>query len=383
MHRTSLGIIGYGGFGQFLFSCWRENPQVTIIAICDTSPNVRAPNGVECYHDWHEMLKDPEIEIVSIATPPNTHEELAIAALQHHKHVILEKPITITMASAERILSASRKSGQIMAVDFMLRFDPLVQIVKSWTGENHFGRLRRAFIENYAQDESLPPDHWFWDKQQSGGILIEHGIHFIDLVNTISGARAVKVQGEQQTRNSIQEDQVLANVRYDSGLIATHYHDFSRPGYFERTTQTYVYDLAEITLEGWIPLSGRLNALVDLKTAGLVRVLPNFREEKFLTIQNLTDESRPQGWGEDPINELIRSKEPDQRSNVTHLISGTFHLGQTKADVYKQLVNSVLSDVIQKIVNPDHQLFVTIEDALAALAIAEVAGSNQNENRPV
>lgn len=380
MNRRSVGIIGFGGFGQFLYNSWRDHPEASVKAICEPRTDVHVPTGVKHFQDWREFLKEPGIEIVSIATPPNTHEELAIAALQHQKHVLSEKPITISMASAERILSASRNSNKILVVDFMLRFDPLVQILKSWTKENYFGGLRRVSVENYAQDESLPPDHWFWDKKQSGGILIEHGIHFIDLVNTISGARAVNVQGVRHARNSIQEDQVLANVLYDSGLIATHYHDFSRPGYFEKTTQTYVYDLAEITLEGWIPLSGKINALVDIKTADLVRTLPNFDEQEFTSIQKLSDESRPEGWGTGRKNQAPQLNVSAQKLKVTHMIAGTFHMGQTKANLYKQLVNSVLSGVIKKIANPNHELFVNIEESLAALSIAEAASSDKRNN---
>jgi len=133
-----------------------------------------------------------------------------------------------------------------------------------------------------------------------GGILIEHGVHFIDLVHDLTGRRWLQVTGVSCARNERQEDQALANVLYEGGLIATHYHSFSRPGFFEHTSIRLAYDLAQVDVEGWIPLSGRITALVNAETEGKLLRLPGFRVLYTCDLARLEDVSRPEGWGGGP-----------------------------------------------------------------------------------
>ncbi|MFH1852317.1 MAG: Gfo/Idh/MocA family oxidoreductase [Candidatus Neomarinimicrobiota bacterium] len=376
MKKYKLAIIGYGGFGQFLHHCWSINPAVQLVAVADLKPPQPVDPQIHYYSDWRELLTDPAIDIVAIATPPASHVEIALEAIRQHKSVILEKPIAITIDSARALKTACQRSSSIVVADFMLRFNPLVRLLKSWTDSMAFGRLRRVIIENYAQDESLPVEHWFWDKQQSGGILIEHGVHFIDLVNYISGARPSEISGVRIKRNQRQEDQVLATIGYENGTIATHYHDFSRPGFFESTSQKFIFDLAEVELTGWIPLAGSVKALVNGTTVELVRNLPGFGSDGIVPIWDLKDDSRPAGWGQ-PANDRPAGPETvtsgGQNYAVTDQISGNFHLRQTKQEAYSQALNAVLADVIESIGNPRHRPFITIDEALLSLEIAAAA----------
>ncbi len=371
MPAHKIGIIGYGGFGQFLHNSWRSNKRVEVVAVAD--PLVQAPveNNLMFFQDWHQLLTVPEIEIVSIVTPPSTHVELAILALEHNKHVILEKPLAIDMPSAKRLKAIIDKSKRTVVIDFMLRFHPFIQTLKKWVGDGTLGNLRRVLVENYAQDECLPPDHWFWDKRKSGGILVEHGVHFIDLVNYIVDSHSVEVNGMAIKRNSWQEDQVLTSVRYDNGVIATHYHDFSRPGFFESTKLRFIFELAEIEITGWIPLSGKIKALVNKNIRRQLGVLPHFQPENEQPIGTIKDDSRPEGWG---ISDRFGSTgiifSGGNEYRVTHQLEGHFRLQQSKSEIYSQLVNSVLNNLLDKIEQPDTKLFVTTQQAITGLEIA-------------
>ena len=90
------------------------------------------------------------------------------------KHVLIEKPVATALSDAERLLEIRDRTKRVAAVDFMMRFTPLAEILARWTINKPFGDLRHATVENHAQDEFLPPDHWFWNSAQSGGILVEH-----------------------------------------------------------------------------------------------------------------------------------------------------------------------------------------------------------------
>ena len=123
------------------------------------------------------------------------HAEIACSAMQNGKNVIIEKPLALTVEDAHKIISTRNETNANATVDYMMRFNPIIEVIAGWKEVRPFGKLNRIVIENYAQDEALPQDHWFWDKSLSGGILVEHGVHFFDLVNFISGRDVKEVQG--------------------------------------------------------------------------------------------------------------------------------------------------------------------------------------------
>ncbi len=376
MKIYKIGIIGFGGFGQFLKHCWSANRKITVQAIADLNQPTTNDETITWYSDWQDLLKDRSIDIVVIATPPATHAEIALAAIECNKHIILEKPMATSTAEAQKIAVLHKQSDRILVVDFMLRFHPFAQLIKDWVLKRSFGRLRRVLIENYAQDECLPVSHWFWDKNQSGGILIEHGVHFIDLVNFITEAIPIDITGVKFDRSPQQEDQVLANVCYNNGIIATHYHDFSRPGFFESTTMKFIFDLAEIETYGWIPLSGNVKALVSEQTASILEKLPGYTIADNQPIEAIIDISRPAGWGisdNAPANEKKSITSGGAKYSVTHQITGSFKLAQTKQAIYCQLVNAVLDNVIAGIENHSVLPFITLDEAILSIKIAEAA----------
>lgn len=375
MRKYNLGLIGFGGFGQFLRHCWLDNPHVAVVAAADVNPPPALPDGFTFYNDWKQLLQDPALDIVAIATPPDTHTTIAAAALRANKHVLLEKPLATRVEDARRLLALQARSDRVLAVDFMLRCHPFVRLLKDWVGTGVLGRLRRVLVENYAQDESLPAGHWFWDKSRSGGILIEHGVHFIDLVNYISGSVPRPVHGLRHGRSDRQEDQVLAAVEYEDGLIATHYHDFSRPGFFEATTIRLVFDLAELTLRGWIPLTGEVTALVNDTIREALAGLPNLQILSDQPIAAVSDISRPEGWGATaaPAGHTKGIISGGRTYRVQNLVRGSFKLTKTKQQVYADLVNAVLDDVVATIAQPGHRPFITPAEALSNLEIAAAA----------
>ncbi len=371
-HR--IGIIGYGGFGQFLHRAWEPLKQMVMTAAADTDPGRDPGPPVRFYHRWEELAADPDVEIVVIATPPFTHADMACEALRRGKHVLIEKPMATSLEDARRIMDLRDKTGRVAGIDYMLRFNPLVESLAALTHSGVLGELRRAVVENYAQDENLPPGHWFWDRDLSGGIMVEHGVHFFDLINGLTTATPKRVNGMAHGRNSSQEDQVLAMVVYDNGLMATHYHAFSRPGFFEHTSIRLVYDLAQVDLQGWIPLAGQITALVNETTAKGLYGLPGFQERDRMAIKDVPDLSRPEGWGERPPV-LDDSGEPVVISGghaypVDTYITGTFAAADAKGETYAASLRGLLADFIHKVENPGHSLRVGLEEGLASLELA-------------
>ena len=247
------------------------------------------------------------------------------------------------------------------------------------TRDRTLGELRRVAVENYAQDDGLPPEHWFWDKKVSGGILVEHGVHFIDMVHALSDQRPVKICGASHCRREGMEDQVTATVVYDRGLVATHYHAFARPGYFEATSVRFVFDLGQFDLAGWIPLDGTFNALVSAETRRRLEAIPEVHLSAVMDVMKMKDISRLEGWGESeiplPDSSPTRVCSGGIEYEVSEAVKGVINTGKSKQDVYEESVCRVLADLIAKIEDPTHEQRTPLSTGLESLRIACEAGS--------
>ena len=374
MRLYNIGIIGYGGFGKFLHNAWNQPGNVRVVAVADKMADaMQSVNGVKTFTDWREMLLEKDIDVVAIVPEPATHETIATACMEAGKHVLIEKPLAIAPADAEKIRQTRDRTGAVAAIDFIMRFNPLLQAIQGFTQQEIFGKLRRVDIENYAQDEQLPPEHWFWHPERSGGILIEHAVHFIDLVHFFSPAKLLTVNGLKYNRNPHQEDRIMANALYEGGLMATHYHSFSRPGFFEVTKIKLAYDLADIELQGWIPLGGTVKALVNPQTKQTLLASPFFQLDDTTSIENAPDESRPKGWGVSG-NPGNRDKHTVRSGGIPYevdeILTGRFRMDQSKQEVYAGCVRASLLDVLKKIENPAHQLSASLETGIASLEVA-------------
>jgi hypothetical protein len=328
------------------------------------------------YNNWKELVNNADIDIVSIVTPPALHAEMACAAMKAGKHVLLEKPVAITEESAQLIIQTQIETGMVITVDHMIRYNPIIQSFMQLRQAGILGKLRHVVVNNYAQDEALPPDHWFWKEEMSGGIFVEHGVHFFDIVNALGGQKYSKVYGCSDNRNDLQRDRVAAMVLYNQGLIASYYHAFSGPGLFEQTTMHLAFDLARVEIEGWMPMKGTMNALVNSETKKQLESIPGWTVTVSETLSALGDVSRPEGWGNTDAPTFSDSKTVSTAGvahTVTEKISATFEIHQSKGEVYGKCVQAILSDVIKAIENKEHQLTVTIEDAFEGLQTAILA----------
>lgn len=364
-------MIGYGGFGTFLHHWWAKMDNIEVAAIAYLEHPPENAGGCRTYDDWQDLLADKDIDIVSIATPPGLHAEMACAAMRAGKHVVLEKPAAVTEEGLRQLLETQQETGMAVTVNHMIRCNPIIQHLRQIGQSGAFGRLRHATVNNYAQDESLPPGHWFWDEAQSGGIMVEHGVHFFDIINALGGEHPIKVCGLSHSRNASQRDRVAASVLYDQGLVASYYHAFSGPGFFEKTAITLAYDRARVEIQGWIPLQGTAEAITDPASRILLEGLPGWQSAKEEPIAGITDSSRPEGWGatELPVQDTAQ---PNQGKTV---LSGTFQLQASKGDVYGASVQAILADLVRKIEDPAHAMAVTLEDAVEAVRTALLATS--------
>jgi predicted dehydrogenase len=262
-----VGVVGAGRFGQFVASVAAMLPETSVVGVTDTDL-VRARrlaqcHGVDVAADPAGLLRDDKVDAVVIATPPNTHAPLSLEALAAGRHVFCEKPLALTVAEAETVRGAAVASGRTFVVDHVLRYNPVLAALRRLHDAGVLGAVQRFAFENDAADEDLPCGHWFWDDAISGGILLEHGVHFFDAAATLIGAPAQRVQAIGTVRADGRTDTVVCTVAHAGGALATHAHGFSHAHRAERQLMRLDYGLAEARVYGWIPLRAELDIWTD------------------------------------------------------------------------------------------------------------------------
>ncbi|MCA0757136.1 Gfo/Idh/MocA family oxidoreductase [Paenibacillus sp. N4] len=185
MKPVQVAVIGAGSISSCHLDSYRNNPNANIYAVCDLNGE-RAAKAAEAYGaahiytDYRELLADPGVEAVSICTWNNTHAEISIAALEAGKHVLVEKPLCRTVEEALKVQEAVEKSGKLLQVGFVRRYDANAQLLRAMADRGEFGGIYFAKASTLRRLGN--PGGWFSDIERSGGgPLIDIGVHVIDL----------------------------------------------------------------------------------------------------------------------------------------------------------------------------------------------------------
>lgn len=355
MNKINLGIVGFGGFGRFIYQALTTSDYFSVEAIADESAEKSTiPTNVKFVRKWKDLVSSPEVDVVFISTPPSSHEEIAMESLRNHKHVIIEKPIATTTKGALAIQKLAEELDKIVMVDFLQRFNPILEVLQNIYSQGYFGNFERYLVENYAQDETLDKNHWFWDRNISGGILIEHAVHFIDIVHWFNKENKSKsIHGYCDSRNSTQMDRMCVNVLYENGLLATHTHGFTRPLVFERTNMRFVFSTAQFDLDGWIPQSGRFTLLANDELMSKLESLPGLKISTRKEIHSV------------PVRGI--------NYDYPFILEGSFKSELTKSEIYSRSIQKIFEDFYRKLNSSGHKLRVSLDDAVRAVHIAQTA----------
>ena len=201
----NVGVIGGGSISEFHIKPYVNNEKAQLIALCDQNTDRLASVGAHyqienLYTDYEELLANEEIDAISICTWNNTHAQIAIAALEAGKHVLVEKPLSMTVEEALAVEKAVQKSGKILQVGFVRRHGDNTKILKQFIDQGDLGEIY------YAKASCLRrlgnPGGWFSDQSKSGGgPLIDLGVHMIDISWYLMGKpKPVSVSGNTYNR---------------------------------------------------------------------------------------------------------------------------------------------------------------------------------------
>jgi predicted dehydrogenase len=360
MKEIGVGVIGFGSFAMFAVQHLTQVQGVKLIAISGTHREAAVTAAkrfdAKLFENIEDMLKMPEIDLVYIATPPFLHHEQSMLALNHGKHVICEKPLATNMPDAKEMVDTAKEKGLLMTVNLMQRYNPLYHKIKELIDSKILGDVMHAYFENYASDEFLLPDHWFWDKEKSGGIFIEHGVHFFDMFEGWFGKGKVSsAQATQRPGSGNIEEQVQCQAQYGNTTLANFYHGFHQPSKLDRQELRILFEKADITLHEWIPFKLVINGLVnEQETKYLMDLFPgsNLKIAEFYASHH-----RQVGY---------RHK----LSDVYQLINIRYGFDKVKMNVYGELVFDMFKDQIEYIRNPEHNRVITEENGYNSLEYA-------------
>ena len=249
------------------------NNGLEIVAVCDVIPEhmekLLAKHGLEKdssikrYTDYKKMIIENEIELISIATESGLHAQIALYCIENSINVIIEKPMAMSLADADRIITLSEEKNVKVAACHQNRFNIAVQEMRNALEEGRFGKLSHGAIHvrwNRNQDYYAQAP-WRGTWAQDGGALMNQCIHGIDLLRWTFGDEVEEVYGQtrQQFHHYLEaEDIGMAVVKFKNGAIAT----------IEGTTNVYPQNLEETLYvfgeNGTVKIGGKSTNNIDV-----------------------------------------------------------------------------------------------------------------------
>ena len=359
--QVRIGICGAGEFAKFAAKCFLKVRGITIFGVTDINETAAKTTATECnakvFTTYEAMLNDKDIDLIYIATPPFLHYEQSKAALLAGKHVICEKPAALKTVEAEELADYAKQNNLLYVVNLMQRYNPLYGIVDKLVKENMLGDFLHGFFENYASDEPLHEKHWFWNEEKSGGIFIEHGVHFFDMFSGWLGEGELINAVQLPKLNNPQKiiDRVQATVNYKGGLVNL-YHGFNQPKMLDRQELRLQFEKGDITLFEWIPVKIKINALLsNIQIDELKNLLENC---SIIKNQHQSSKKCRGNFKEIVFDEFVTV----EAGNIAD-----------KNNRYEELLIAMITDQWAWIKDKNHNRVIDENNAVASLRMAENA----------
>lgn len=217
------GIVGTGGIARWHAAGYAAAPGADLALVTDRDDaKARAfaqLHGARAVASVEELLDG--VDVVSVCTPPTAHVEATVAALEAGKAVLCEKPIARSLEDAGMILDAAERSSGMLMIGLVSRFQADLRRAKQLVGDGELGRLVMA------RDAILMPfphwsgDSWHGDFEQSGGALLDLGIHSFDYLAWLFGSPITRVHAVGVPAAAAEARHVLVNLRFADGGIGT------------------------------------------------------------------------------------------------------------------------------------------------------------------
>ena len=179
--KKNLVVVGYGGMGGWHVEHALKSDVVNLLGIYDIKEERSAlarERGIYAYASLDEVLAGSRVDIVTVAIPNDDHEDTVIRSLLAGKNVICEKPVALSLASLDRMIEASKKSGKLFTTHQNRRWDVDFLAIKQIVASSEIGKPLR--IESRIHGSRGIPSDWRGEKKHGGGMILDWGVHLID-----------------------------------------------------------------------------------------------------------------------------------------------------------------------------------------------------------
>jgi predicted dehydrogenase len=222
-----FGIIGCGVIAPTHAAAVAGLPNAHLVAVTDVIPEKAKAFAAEHNVAWEPnpdaLLARADIDVVSVCVPSGHHADIGIRAARAGKHLVMEKPLEITVAAADRLLDAAESAGVLLTVISQHRFDPGPRRLRELVDQGRLGRLilGDAIIKWYRSQSYYDSGEWRGTRAvDGGGALMNQGVHYVDLLCWIMGdVEEVTALCATQAHTIEVEDVALALLRFRSGAV--------------------------------------------------------------------------------------------------------------------------------------------------------------------
>jgi predicted dehydrogenase len=221
-----VGLIGAGGIARSHAAGYSKQPDVQVVALCGTGGergrHLATELGAAYYTDYRELLAQPDVQAVSVCSPPNLHAEHAIAAACSGRHVLLEKPMCLTLPECDEVIDACREHGVQLMVSQTQRFIASDIAARELVVRGEIGRP--VLITDMSVHPNFSGRDWVWDGSISGGgIFMSSAVHRADWLRWMAATEFEEVYARIGTfgRPVETEDAGVVNIRFANGALGS------------------------------------------------------------------------------------------------------------------------------------------------------------------
>ena len=242
---VKVGMIGAGFVADIhhaAFKGWMHNAEVVAVASPNNAPVFAQERGIpKAYRDHREMLEDKDIDVV-VGIPNYLHCKATLDAAKAGKHVIIEKPLCVTLEEADEMIDACNKAGVLLMYAEELLFAPKYVRAKILIDE---GAIGEPFLAKQSEEHPGPHMPWFWDVNLSGGaVMLDMGCHSIEYTRWVLGKPKVKsvtaFMGTYIHQDRTEgEDHSYAIIEYEGGKIAMLENSWAKGGGVDDRCEIY------------------------------------------------------------------------------------------------------------------------------------------------
>ena len=198
VRKLRLGVAGLGRAFSVMLPTLTQDARVALVAAADPRPEARhrfaAEFSAHAYETVEALCADPAVEAVYVATPHQYHAHHAVLAAQHGKHLLVEKPLALTLDECSAIIAATDRAGVRLVAGHSHSFDAPVRRLRALVASGAFGRVRMINAFNYTDYLYRPRRAEELDTAQGGGALFNQAAHQADMVRLVGGGRVASVR---------------------------------------------------------------------------------------------------------------------------------------------------------------------------------------------